>query len=307
MFAIENNHDLAPWMLVFAAVVREGGFTAAATVLGQSKSHVSEQVSRLEAALGVRLLHRTTRVVRPTEAGEAFYERCAAMEELVGEARRTLDELQHQPVGRLRISVPVTFGRRFLQGPLIRYLARYPRIDASVDVSDRPVDLFREAFDVAIRVGPVAHPDLVVRKLGVSRRLVVAAPAYLAAHGAPESPEDLRRHACLLYAYQFDGDRWELTTPSGPRAVEVTGRVRSNNGDFLAEAARAGLGLAWLPDFVVRPYLQRGELVPLLEAHCQQRSPIHAVFPSRPHIPLKVRTLVEELQEAMGGELRAGG
>ncbi len=296
LFSHGNYLDTLPRMAVFAAVVREGGFSKAASALGVSKSNVSKQVTRLEEQLGVRLLSRTTRVVRPTEAGELYYERCVELLRLAQEAGNALGEIQQQPVGRVRISVPVDFGREFLAEPIADYLARFGRINAVVDVSDRQVDIVAEGFDLAIRVGAVSVADLVVRRLMETRRLVVASPAYLAAHGTPTRPEELTSHECLLYDYQASADRWVFRRDSRRVDVRVAGRVRSNNGDLLAAAACAGVGIAWLPDFVARRHLEAGTLVSVLDSDCREVSVVNAVLPARRHLPAKIRELLSVLE-----------
>ncbi len=286
-------------MLIFAEVVSQGGFTKAAVSLGISKSKVSKQIALLEESLGVRLLSRTTRVVHATEAGELYYERCLEMLRIAEEAQGTLSAIQEQAVGRLRISVPITFGKKFLRGALLRYLAEFPLIQAFIDMSDRPVDMLREGFDLAIRIGAVHDPDLVVHRLMDTRRIVVASPGYLARRGTPKDPVELKGHECLLYEYQSNPEYWVFRRGDKKVEVKVSGRMRINNGDLLAEAASAGLGLAWLPDFIVKPQLENGELVVLFDSQCKESSAVNAVFPARKHVPRKVRELLRVLKEGL--------
>lgn len=299
MFSVGNNIELLSQMQIFAEVVTQGGFSKAADSLGISKSKVSKQVVQLEKSLGVRLLSRTTRVVRATEAGELYYERCLEMLRIAEDAQEILSSIQKEATGRVRISVPVSFGTKFLQEALLTYLEAYPRIHAFIDMSDRPVDILREGFDLAIRVGAIEEPDLVVHRLMDTRRIVVASPGYLKRRGTPKEPEDLRHHECLIYEYQSRPEFWLFKRGDKKVEVNVSGRVRINNGDLLAEAASAGLGLAWLPDFIVSRQLQRGELVLLLDSQCKQTSAINAIFPSRKHIPVKVRELLRVLKEGL--------
>lgn len=294
-----NSIDHLPRMMVFEAVVRHGGFTAAAEALGASKSHMSKQVRQLETELGVRLLNRTTRVVRPTEAGELFYERCRQIAQLAEQAGRELSSVQQEVQGRLRISVPLTFGRVFLHDALTRFVADFPHIEAVVDMSDRPVDLLREDFDLVVRVGEVTQPELIVRRLTETRRLVVAAPALLDKVGRPERPSDLSKLPCLLYEHQVGRDRWIFDDGGRRQEVRVSGRLRCNNGDLLASAAARGLGFAWLPDFVVQPMLDAGTLVSVLETNCRASRAVHAVLPGRRHLPLKIKELLRYLQEEL--------
>ncbi len=299
LFFSENYLELLPRMALFSAVVREGGFGKAAAAQGVSKSYVSKQVAQLEESLGVRLLTRTTRSVHLTEAGELYYERCQEMLRSAKLAQDAVGSVQEEAVGRLHISVPVSFGRDFLHAPLIKYLERYPRIDAVLQMSDQQVDIVREGIDLAIRVGPVHSPDLVIHQLMETRRMVVASPAYLEKHGVPRAPEELRAHTCLLYEYQSSPGRWVFQRNGQRVEVQVAGRLIANNGDFLAEAACAGLGLAWLPDFVARKYLEATTLVPILDSQCKETSVVNAVLPARKHLPAKVRELIRILKEEL--------
>jgi len=299
MFSIGNSIEMLPRMQIFAEVVTQGGFSKAATSLGISKSKVSKQIALLEESLGVRLLSRTTRVVHATEAGELYYERCLEMLRIAEDAQGILSSMQEEAIGRVRISVPMSFGKKFLQGALVGYLDAFPRVHALIDMNDQRVDVLREGFDLAIRIGAVHDPDLIVRRLMDTRRIVVAAPKYLAERGAPKDLEDLKSHECLLYEYQSNPEEWVFRRGEKKVAVKVSGRVRINNGDLLAEAASAGLGLAWLPDFIVKQQLESGELVVLLDSQCKESSTVNAVLPARKYIPLKVRELLRVLEEGL--------
>jgi DNA-binding transcriptional LysR family regulator len=299
MFPEENNVGLVTRMLTFETVVREGGFTAGARALGISKASVSKQVAALEQEMGVRLLHRTTRLVQPTEAGNLFYERCAEVVRLVSEARGLLSSIQEDVVGRLRVSIPVTFGRSFLRAPLMAFAARYDRVEVDIQMSDRPVDVIGDGYDVAIRVGPVMQPHLVTRKLCETRKVVVASPDLLRRCGPMTDPEGLRHQPCVLYSHQARPSRWSFQGARGVIHVPVNGRVRSNNGDLLLEAACAGLGFAWLPDFIVAEARSGGQLVTLFDEHCAERSAVQAVLPERKYMPPKVREMLRIVQAAL--------
>lgn len=271
---IEHVGDLA----VFGAVVDAGGFTAAAAQLGLSKSAVSSRVRRLEARLGVKLLNRTTRRMALTEAGG----RLARRVELVGgeleQASEEASALGSERVGRIRVNAPVSLGQRHLAEPTARFLCANPRVSIELDLSERRVDMIAEQYDLAIRVGPLGDSSLRARKLATSRQLVVASPDYLARRGRPQTPADLREHDCLLYRHQLTGAAWEFGEGRGRSRVRVRGPMLSDNGDCLASAARAGLGLASLPDFIVAEAIARGELAVVLDDHCRSLSPIHALF-----------------------------
>ncbi|MGB0680845.1 MAG: LysR family transcriptional regulator, partial [Polyangiales bacterium] len=276
-----------------------GGFSAGARQLGMPKAKVSQQVAALEAALGVRLLQRTTRIVRPTEAGRALFERAAALHTLVDEANQLAGAMQDGIVGRLRLSIPMSFGRAFLHAPLSAFLASHPRLDLELDVSDRSVDMWREEYDLAIRVGPVTQPDLVTRRLCQSRKRVVVAPSLWQTLGALDGPAALSTQPCLLYAHQHPKDTWLFRVQGEAYAVPVAGRIRSSDGDFLRTAAQQGLGFAWLPDFIVDDDIRAGQLVALFDDACDDVTDVHAVLPARQYVPTKVRALIAHLQQAL--------
>lgn len=295
----DKDLQLAPLMIMFGAVVSEGNFTRAAKGVGVSKSQLSKQMQQLEERLGARLLHRTTRSVHPTEAGQLLYERCLDLEEVVGGAEAVVREVQEELSGHLRISAPLSFGQRFLQDSLIDFLVSHPDLSATIELNDDVVDIRGSGVDVAIRVGPVTDPDLVVRKLCTSQRWVVATPGLLDDLGPIHSPRDLADMPCLLYAHQARGDVWLFDEGGQLLEIPVRGRLRSNNGDLLAEAALTGLGIAWLPDFIVRPHVRSGALAVLFQSDRREVATVSAVLPARTLLPKKVRALLKHLQNVL--------
>lgn len=302
MFSSGNNLQQLVRMKILVAVIREGGVAKAAAALGLSKSNVSKQLTLLEEELAVRLLSRNTRSLRPTEAGEIYYERCLEVMRLAEAADAVMASMQKEPVGRVKISVPVSFGREFLEPPLSEYLIRFPKISIWIDVTDRASRIVEEGVDLAIRVGEITDSELVVRKLCKTRHLVVASPEYLAQHGTPIVPHDLKHHECLLYENDVAPERWQFGREKNRDVVVVTGRIHSNNGDMLAGTATAGLGLARLPEFIVRSRLQSGKLISVLDSECHETTLVSAVLPARQHVPLKVRELIGILQATLGGK-----
>ncbi|MGC2856822.1 LysR family transcriptional regulator [Novispirillum sp. DQ9] len=294
--------DRLSGMAVFVRVVEEGGFSAAARALGLSKSAVSKQVSALEERLGARLLNRTTRRLALTDAGTAFHERAVRILADAEEAEAAVSQLSTAPRGVLRINAPVTFGIQHL-GPLLpEFMAAYPELVVEVTLNDRFVDLVEEGFDVAVRIGRLADSSLIARRLAPVRRLVVASPAYVAAHGAPETPEDLRHHACLHYTYLLRGDVWSLTGTDGRTVdVRVAGRLRANNGDVLRSALLAGLGIAYTPSFIVGRDVAEGRLVRLLPGWEDISAAVYAVHPHARLVPPKVRAFVDYLAQRFAG------
>lgn len=284
----------------FARVVEEGTFTGAAKSLGSSKSFVSKQVSRLEDRLGVRLLNRTTRQVTLTDAGEQFYERVARILLEVDDAEAQVSAAQATPRGTLRVSLPMSFGLRYLS-PLVAEFARQnPLVQLDLDYSDRKVDVVAEGFDVAIRIGNLADSSLIARRLAQTCGHAVASPDYLAQHGRPEHPSDLARHECLLYRNVSASfvHTWTFEAPGDERvSVRVQGRMLSNSGETCRDAAVAGLGVALLPDFLCREELASGELVTVLDAWEMPIGSIWALFPHNRHVSASVRSFVDFIAE----------
>lgn len=288
--------DTPSEMSVFVKVVELGGFSAAARDLGMPKSSVSRYVARLEDRLGVRLLHRTTRSLRPTEVGAAYYARAARIVQEIAEAEAAVTEMHTVPRGTLRVTAPLTFGYLFLGELIASFMAAWPEVSVQVDLSDRIVDIIDEGYDLAIRVGDLADSSLIARRLGTAARVIVASPAYLARHGTPRTPDDLPDHACLLYAYEASMSSWRL---SPERTVAVRGRLVTNNGDVLAAAAVGGQGLALLPRFIAGRHLRDGRLVTVLDDHVHSNAGIHALYPHNRHLSAKVRAFVDHLVEGL--------
>jgi DNA-binding transcriptional LysR family regulator len=283
---------------VFAQVVESGSFAKAAERLNLSTSAASRQVAELEAHLQARLLNRTTRRVSLTESGRAFYERSVQLLADLEEAEQEAARAAVVPRGTIRLTTSVNFGVRHLAPAIAAFAARHPEVRFDVSLSDRIVDLVEEGFDLAIRIGGPGSENLVARKLGETRVVPCAAPAYLAARGAPRVPEDLERHNCFTYEYVTPRNLWRFRDPSGrERAVRVSGSLHSNNGDLLAEAAARGAGIVFEPAFIVGPDVRAGRLVPLLQDFEPAPIPIYAVYPSRKHLSAKVRLFVDFLLE----------
>ena len=285
----------------FVRVAECGSFSKAANRLHSSKSVVSRQVSALEAELGARLLHRTTRALTLTEAGRGYFERAARILADLAEANASVGQLQAAPRGRLRVSAPMSFGFLHLAPALPDFLGRYPDVDLELVMNDRNVDLVDEGFDMAVRIGTLADSSLVARKLAPMRRTVFASPAYLQARGTPASPDDLKAHECLCYSNLGMSQEWRFVRPDGrPWPVEVHGRLHANNGDALRAAALRGFGLAVLPSFFVGRDLQSGALVSVLDAFMPQDSALYVVYPHARHLSPKVRAFVDFLAERFG-------
>jgi DNA-binding transcriptional LysR family regulator len=287
-------------MRVFVAVADSGHFAQASERLGMSRTMASKLVMDLEAHLGQRLLHRTTRKVSLTELGAAYLERCRDILAALEEAEREITAQASEPVGRLRVTAPMSFGASHVAPQIAVYTARHPRVSVDLVLNDRLVDLVEEGYDLAIRIGRLADSSLVAKRIGVTRLIVCASPAYLAAHGRPKTPADLAQHECLLYSYATAGAVWTFSGVSGEESVRVGGRVACNNGDAICAMAIAGLGVVTQPDFIVARHLQSGALEQVLAAYTDRVTGIYAIHPSHRHVPLKLRRFIDQLATAFG-------
>lgn len=287
---------------VFAQVVESGSFAKAAERLKLSTSATSRHVADLEAHLNTRLLNRTTRRVSLTETGRAFYERTVQLLGDLEEAEQEAARAAIVPRGTIRLTTSVNFGVRHAAPAIAAFLARHPEVRFDVSLSDRIVDLVEEGFDLALRIGHTGSDNVVARKLGETRIVPCASPAYLASHPAPKAPEDLALHNCFTYEYVSPRNLWRFRDADGrERAVRVSGNLHSNNGDLLAEVAARGAGIVFEPAFIVGPEVRAGRLVPLLQEFEPPAMPIYAVYPSRKHLSAKVRLFVDFLVETFAG------
>ena len=283
---------------VFAQVVESGSFAKAAARLGLSTTATSRHVAELEAHLQTRLLNRTTRRVSLTESGQAFYERAVQILSDLEEAEQEAARAAVVPRGTIKLTTSVAFGVRHVAPAIAAFLAQHPGVKFDVSLSERIVDLVEEGFDLGIRIGATGTENIVARRLGETRLVPCASPAYLQAHGAPQVPEDLARHNCFTYEYVRPRNLWRFLDASGAeRTVRVSGSLHSNNGDLLAEAAAQGAGIVFEPAFIVGPDVRAGRLVPLLQEFVAPPIPIYAVYPSRKHLSAKVRAFVDFLLE----------
>ena len=288
-------------IVAFAQVVETGSFSEAARRLRISKSVVSAQVQRLEERLGVRLLQRTTRKVAATEAGLAYYRRCAR---ILAEAEAGEQEalaLHREPRGTLRISAPDTFGWMHIAPALKEFLAGHPGLSVDLSLSSAHVDLVGQGLDLAVRIGRLPDDSpLVVRRLADSPLVACAAPSYLAARPAPARPSDLAQHDCLVFSPLGWGGKWGFVADSGTEWVTVSGSLATDSGEVLREAVLAGLGIAVLPAWAVADALADGALVRLLPRHPLPSSAIYAVYPSNRMMSAKVRAFVTFLARRFG-------
>jgi len=287
-------------MQTFAKVVELGSFAAAADKMGQARSVVTRQIAYLEQKYGVRLLNRTTRKLSMTDAGRAFYDRVRPILAEVTDLELSLQAEGQRPSGRLRVSAPVSFGILHLGPAIAEYLLRYPDVIIDLDLSDRVVDLVEDGFDVAVRIGPLLDSSLVARPLAPQQLRVCAAPAYLARHGTPKTPEDLKQHRCLHYAYASTGNEWHFEKDGVTHLVRVNAALRANNGDVLRTASLAGHGIILQPEFLVGDDIRAGRLVTLLADYAHTPISMYAIYPHRRFLSPKVRSFIEHLEARFG-------
>jgi DNA-binding transcriptional LysR family regulator len=283
-------------VLVFARVVQAGSFTAAAAQLGMPKSTVSRKVSELEGRLKARLLQRTTRKLSLTDAGRTYYDYCARIVRELEDAERAVGTLQQTPRGLLRVTAGTNAA---WIGPIVSdFLTRYPDVQLELHCTGRTVDLIEERFDLGIRAGTLADSSLVARSLGIARWFLVATPRYLKRHGRPRTPEDLKKHDCLLFgAIQSGGLR--LDGAAGSTHVAPRERMLVNDFDVLHAAAAAGLGIALLPAFRCVEEMRAHRFERVLPDWNAPGVPVHAVYPSTRHVSPKVKSFLDHLQERM--------
>jgi DNA-binding transcriptional LysR family regulator len=286
-------------MEVFARVVEEGGFSAAARALDLTPSAVSKLIARLEARLGTRLLVRTTRALTLTEEGEAYHRAARAILPQLNEAEEAAGAGAVR--GRLRINASIPFGAMYVAPALPAFLARHPDLRIDLSLTDDVVDLLGARADVAIRMGTLPDSALTARKLGQSRRVVCAAPGYLARHGTPQHPSDLDRHDCLGFNFRRWRAGWPFIVDDREILQPVAGSLTVNNGETMRQLALAGAGIARLGLFHVAADIAAGALVPILEAY-NPGDPelIHAVHIGGGQVPHRVRVFIDYMVEVLG-------
>lgn len=286
----------------FVQAAETRSFSEAGRSLGVSSSAVGKSVSRLEERLGVRLFHRSTRSITLTAEGALFLERCRRILCEVEAAELELSETQQAPRGRLRISLPLV--GMLVMPALTAFMHRYPAIELDVDFSDRLVDVIEEGFDVVMRTGEPTDSRLMSRPLGNYRLQLVAAPDYLASHGMPEVPADLTSHVCLQHKFPSTGkfEPWPLKSVAGAPEWSLPNSMVCNTSAALMDVALAGLGIACLPDFMVRQAIERGDLVSVLDAHIEHEGTFRLLWPSSKHLSPKLRVFIDFMVEALFAE-----
>jgi DNA-binding transcriptional LysR family regulator len=288
---------------LYVRVVETGSFSKAASELGITQPTATKHVAALEARLGARLLHRSTRGVTATEVGTLYYEKCKTIERDLEEADNLATLSQRKLGGVLRINTSVAFGRRVAVPLALKFMQAHPDISLDMSFDDRYVDLVAQGIDVALRMGRMADSSLGARYLGINPWLVAASPSYLKQAGAPKTPVELSKHSCIVYSSVQGDDRWQFSDAKGRSSmVPVKGPLRSNNLSAVLAATRAGLGLAAMPWYVARESVAEGHIKPVLEAYALPSQELHAVYPSPKLVPSKVIAFINFLEQALGGK-----
>ncbi|WP_191601951.1 LysR family transcriptional regulator [Marinomonas algicola] len=287
---------------VFVAVVENGSFSKAAEKLGTSKSAVSKRVSRLENTLGVKLLHRTTRKLSLTGAGEQYFHYALKALIAASEGIDTVTQLQGKPKGVLKVSSPMSFGRLHLAPLVADFLTHYPDITLNLVMDDKKVDLVEAGFDVAIRAGEMQDSSLIARRLASCRSVICASPFYLEKHGIPSTPAELKEHNCISFSYGNNANEWVFHHSDGIQKIKAEGNYQVNNSEALQKATLEGLGIAKIPTFVIGQDISKGHLVPLLEQYSLPMQTFYVVFPERRYLPAKVRVFLDFIIEKLASD-----
>lgn len=284
-------------MSAFVETLRHASFASAAKALSLSPSAVSRRVLSLERRLGTRLLYRSTRHLKPTEAGELYFAECTRLLAELEDVDGVLSDKEGGPHGRLRMTVPDAFGRLCMLKVLPQFLKQYPGVDIDLELSDTYTNLVREGMDLAVRIGELTDSSLVARRLATSRRMLCASPDYLRERGEPTVPQELENHSCLGFSLLVSNNIWPLSRGQETVRVAVKGRMRANHAEALYFAALEGLGIALLSDFIAARSLERGHLALVLPQWSISEVGIYAVYPGGRQVPRKVRAMIDFLEK----------
>ncbi|MEH6454293.1 MAG: LysR family transcriptional regulator [Psychromonas sp.] len=296
------NAKLLDGLVIFVEVINAGSFTHAAKNTGHSTSYISKEINKLEERLGVRLINRTTRSISLTEAGLVYFQSC---EQLINEAQQSEDAItgrQIEPQGLLSISMPIGFALAKIRPVLAEFIALYPKIKLDLEMNDRKVDLISDGFDLAIRgAEKLDDSSLICKRFMSCQALVVASADYLQAYGTPTHPSELVKHKTIVYSYIKNPNNWSFSTFDKQEiAVTVDSHVSSNSGEMQLALCLAGQGVSSIPDFYLTDEIEKGLLVELFTEYKKAHIDIFFVYPSRKHMPAKVRCFIEFIEQKLG-------
>ncbi|WP_417846963.1 LysR family transcriptional regulator [Thalassospira povalilytica] len=285
--------DYLSEMRSFAAVIKQGSFTDAARATGVSKGLISQHVKRLEDVLGAQLLFRSTRKLELTEIGATFLEYCETITQSADAAFEAVEALRGEPVGTVRITVPVSFGEMFLQDIIVAFQEAHPRIQIEMELENTFRDLQSAHIDIAIRAGLTDDPDQVAIPLGQLSELICASPEYWQAHPKPQTPADLAHHNCLVNFQYYKDRKWVFFSDDGPTSITAEGNLRLNHYPLIRNATVQGLGVARLPRYVAMPEIRAGQIETALENYRSPLRPIYLVYPYQGNLPIKNRLMID--------------
>ena len=295
-----DTQDRFSGLMEFVTTVRQGSFAAAARELGVTGSAVGKSITRLEARLGTKLLHRTTRLLTLTAEGQLYLDACQRVIDDLEGTELAMASGRDTPVGTLHLNLPAAFGRKHVMPILLDLTARYRHLDLSVMFTERTANVIDEGVDVAVRIGALGNDaDLTARRLGTQRLLICASPDYLARHGAPTTPEELTQRDCIIGWRRVLRPVWLLKDEAGGEiAQEVKVRHEFSDGEAIVAAVLAGEGLSQLPTWLIGKELASGALVPVLEEFAGAQMPIHLVWPSSRYEQPRLRIVIDALAAA---------
>ena len=279
----------------FVKVVELGSFSEAGRQLRLSRSAISKYVGELEHSLGVQLLNRTTRHASPTENGQAYFERALSVLADLDAADHAVAQAQATPRGLLRINAPMSFGTLQLGPAVADFMALYPELQIHLVLSDDQLDPTQGGFDVTLRIADLGSSSLIARKIIGIDRVVCASPDYLAQHGTPKTPAELRQHALLTYGFLLTGNQWKLTGADGDHWIQPSWNLCANNAEVLCDAAVKGRGIALLPIFIAGRALRDGRLQAFLAGYQTPPLTLYAIYPPTRHLAVKVRLFIDFL------------
>lgn len=286
--------DQLSLLSTFVRVAERGSFSAVARDFNTSQPVISRQVATLEDQLGVRLIQRTTRRLSLTEDGQIYLEHARAVVEAMDAAKASVGIARRTPTGQVRVGVPTSVGM-YLAARLPEFFARYPEMSLDLKMRDGAFDLVEEGLDLVISIAEATQTSVITRTIGSAASVLVASPAYLAARGTPQSPQDLLAHECIVYTRPGIDRNWRFIGNGGDETVSVQGRFHVDSSEAVRRAARAGLGIAMLPRLTTIDDVDAGRLVTVLDAFCPVKVKIYAVLPSRRYIPARTRAIMDFL------------
>jgi len=284
-------------MKVFRRVAETGNFSEVAREMEMTQPTVSKHVAALEKHLKIKLLNRSTRQINITDVGKQYYDSCINILDQLRETESLLQNQESVPTGCLRINTPITFGEICIVPHLWQFRAEYPDLNIDLIMDDHYVDLVKSAVDLAIRVGPMADSSLVAKKIGDSPRVTVASPEYLANHGEPEDLQDLKNHDCIVYTLLTTLNEWHFTGPNGKESIRVKSNFSVNNPRTIREAVLQGQGIAVTPLWLIGKHLETGQAKIILKKYEPTPLEIHAVYPGRQFVPVKVHCFIDYISK----------